>query len=101
MLIFCNCPPHRKRAGCKKRRTDHLNLQLSKGIDRHKTRFSEMAQRPLFESLGVSSGTLFGLIQTFGADTLPVVAVAGGMRFQSIDVGEVANHLGSVFAPLV
>ena len=41
------------------------------------------------------------LIQTFGADTLPVVAVAGGMRFQSIDVGEVANHLGSVFAPLV
>ncbi|HET7639291.1 MAG TPA: NAD(P)H-binding protein [Ktedonobacteraceae bacterium] len=33
------------------------------------------------------------LIQTFGADTLPVVAVAGGMRFQSIDVGEVADHL--------
>jgi len=41
------------------------------------------------------------LIQTFGANTLPVIAVAGGMRFQSIDVGEVVDHLGSVFAPLV
>lgn len=33
------------------------------------------------------------LIQSFGADTLPVVPVVGGMRFQSIDVGEVADRL--------
>lgn len=33
------------------------------------------------------------LIQSFGADTLPVVPVPGGMRFQSIDVGEVADRL--------
>jgi uncharacterized protein YbjT (DUF2867 family) len=36
------------------------------------------------------------LIQSFGADTLPVVPVPEGMRFQSIDVGEVANHLVSL-----
>jgi uncharacterized protein YbjT (DUF2867 family) len=33
------------------------------------------------------------IIQSFGADTLPVVPVVGGMRFQSIDVGEVADRL--------
>lgn len=33
------------------------------------------------------------LIQSFGADTLPVVPVTGGMRFQSIDVGEMADRL--------
>jgi len=36
------------------------------------------------------------LIQSFGADTLPIVPVPQGMRFQSIDVGEVANHLVSL-----
>jgi uncharacterized protein YbjT (DUF2867 family) len=36
---------------------------------------------------------VLGLIQSFGADTLPVVPVPGGMRFQSIDVGEVAERL--------
>ena len=33
------------------------------------------------------------LMRSFGADTLPVVPVAGGMRFQSIDIGEVADRL--------
>jgi len=33
------------------------------------------------------------IIQSFGADTLPTVPVVGGMRFQSIDVGEVADRL--------
>jgi uncharacterized protein YbjT (DUF2867 family) len=36
---------------------------------------------------------VLGLIQSFGADTLPVVSVIAGMRFQSIDVGEVADRL--------
>ncbi len=36
------------------------------------------------------------LIHSFGADTLPEVPVAGGMRFQTIDVGEVADHLVSL-----
>jgi len=36
---------------------------------------------------------VLGLIQSFGADTLPIVPVPGGMRFQSIDVGEVADRL--------
>jgi len=36
------------------------------------------------------------LIQSFGADTLPVVHVADDMRFQSIDVGEVAAKLVSL-----
>ena len=36
------------------------------------------------------------LIQAFGADTLPVVPVASGLRFQTIDVGEVADHLVSL-----
>lgn len=36
------------------------------------------------------------LIHSFGADTRPVVAVPGGMRFQSIDVGEVADRLVSL-----
>ena len=36
---------------------------------------------------------VLGLIQSFEADTLPVVSVVGGMRFQSIDVGEVADRL--------
>ncbi len=35
------------------------------------------------------------LIQSFGADTLSEVPVPWGMRFQSIDVGEVADHLVS------
>jgi len=38
-------------------------------------------------------GLVLQLIQSFGADTLPVVPVAGGMRFQSIEVGEVAEQL--------
>jgi uncharacterized protein YbjT (DUF2867 family) len=33
------------------------------------------------------------IIQSFGADTLPVVPVVAGMRFQSIDVGEAADRL--------
>jgi uncharacterized protein YbjT (DUF2867 family) len=33
------------------------------------------------------------LIQSSGADTLPVVSLIEGMRFQSIDVGEVADRL--------
>ncbi len=33
------------------------------------------------------------IMQLFGVDSQPVVAVAGGMRFQSIDAGEVADHL--------
>jgi uncharacterized protein YbjT (DUF2867 family) len=36
------------------------------------------------------------LIQSLGADTQPVVSVAAGMRFQSIDVGEVADRLVSL-----
>lgn len=36
------------------------------------------------------------LMQTFGVDTQPVVTVLRGMRFQSIDVGEVANFLVSL-----
>src|ERR1700719_2665534 len=36
---------------------------------------------------------VLGLIQSFGADTLPLVPVPGAMRFQSIDVGEVAERL--------
>lgn len=36
---------------------------------------------------------VLGLIQSFGADTLPIVPVPGGMRFQSIDVSEVAERL--------
>ena len=36
------------------------------------------------------------LIQSFGADTLPVVPVPGDLRFQTIDVGEVADHLVSL-----
>jgi uncharacterized protein YbjT (DUF2867 family) len=38
------------------------------------------------------------LIQSFGADTQPVVAVPGGMRFQSIAVDEVADRLVSLVA---
>ena len=38
---------------------------------------------------------VLGLIQSFGADTLPVIPVEA-MRFQSIDVGEVANRLVSL-----
>lgn len=33
------------------------------------------------------------MIQSFGADTLSVVPVVAGMRFQSVDVGEVADRL--------
>jgi uncharacterized protein YbjT (DUF2867 family) len=36
---------------------------------------------------------VLGFIQSFGADRLAEVPVAGGMRFQSIDVGEVADRL--------
>ena len=36
------------------------------------------------------------IILSFGADTLPIVHVPEGMRFQSIDVGEVANNLVSL-----
>jgi len=36
------------------------------------------------------------LIQSFGADTLPVVPVPEGLHFQTIDVGEVADHLVSL-----
>jgi uncharacterized protein YbjT (DUF2867 family) len=36
------------------------------------------------------------LIQSFGADTLPVVPVPGSLHFQTIDVGEVADHLVSL-----
>lgn len=36
------------------------------------------------------------LIQSCGADTLSEVPVPGGMRFQSIDVGEVADRLVSL-----
>lgn len=36
---------------------------------------------------------VLGLIRSFGADTLPVVSLIEGMRFQSIDVGEVADRL--------
>ncbi len=35
-------------------------------------------------------------IQSFGADTLSEIPVPSGMRFQSIDVGEVADHLISL-----
>jgi uncharacterized protein YbjT (DUF2867 family) len=36
------------------------------------------------------------LIRSFGADTEPEVVVAGGMRFQSVDAGEVAERLVSL-----
>ena len=39
---------------------------------------------------------VLNLIQSFGADTQPVVHVANDMRFQSIDVGEVAEKLVSL-----
>jgi uncharacterized protein YbjT (DUF2867 family) len=39
---------------------------------------------------------LLSIIQSFGADTLSEIPVPSGMRFQSIDVGEVADHLISL-----
>ncbi len=39
---------------------------------------------------------LLSTIQSFGADTLSEIPVPSGMRFQSIDVGEVADHLISL-----
>lgn len=36
---------------------------------------------------------VLGLIRSFGADTQPVLAVIQGMRFQSIDVDEVAGSI--------
>ncbi len=38
-------------------------------------------------------GFVLRILQTLGIDTLPDVPVPAGMRFQSVDVGEVANRL--------